>query len=168
MQENKDNLTIPPSQNITYKQENEELKKIIIKLQQNNSLLETKNNELEQKNTELKQKNTDLEEKINTLKSTDKNILYREKYYKLKNYINGLLGYKIEFSDNEIILLSSYAYDCDDIIKIKTIGDVIQLETTAFLQMYEHEVNEYLAKRCSWPALLAAITLDLESKKTFN
>jgi mitotic spindle assembly checkpoint protein MAD1 len=85
----------------------------------------------------------------------------------IRDYVTGLLGYKIDFTGNEIACRSLYAFNMEDVFVFRDQNGEMQLVMNDFARAYEREIQTYLTRGKSIPAFLAAVTLDLSSKNTF-
>jgi mitotic spindle assembly checkpoint protein MAD1 len=85
----------------------------------------------------------------------------------IRNYVTGLVGYRMDFNGDEIVCHSLYAFSKEDAFVFKDQDGEIQLMVNDFACAYEKEIQTYLTRGKSIPAFLAAVTLDLFSKSTF-
>lgn len=163
--------------------ENNELKRRITELESklNNRNLEVENMYLKSKiealenksiprtdeTDKLKLKIIELENKI--IEKEEYNTTFKSTLKNIRDYATGLLGYKIEFLDNQIILHSMYAFDRDDVFIFQKNSDQkMDLLNNDFANQWHKEVNLHLVKNGSIPAFLASVTLELYNKQTFN
>ncbi|KAG0419578.1 Mitotic spindle assembly checkpoint protein MAD1 [Dictyocoela roeselum] len=86
----------------------------------------------------------------------------------IRHHVLGLLGYKIEFIDNKVVLLSAYAFDRDDVFVFQRNGDQMELINNDFAAQWMKEIDTYMVKSGSIPAFLASVTMELYNQKTFN
>ncbi|KAG0441098.1 Mitotic spindle assembly checkpoint protein MAD1 [Dictyocoela muelleri] len=114
----------------------------------------------------LKQKISDLESELSDTKKV--NETFRSAIKEIRNHVLGLLGYKIEFIDNQVVLLSAYAFDRDDVFIFQKNGDQMELINNEFASQWMKEIDAYMVKNGSIPAFLASVTMELYNQKTFN
>ncbi|ELA46691.1 hypothetical protein VCUG_01841 [Vavraia culicis subsp. floridensis] len=82
--------------------------------------------------------------------------------------ITGLLGFKVDMIDDAVHLHSLYSFDRSDVFSFNVNGSCYEMVNNHFAEGYKREIETYVVKGRSVPALLAHVTLDLFSKRTFQ
>ncbi|ELQ73900.1 Mitotic checkpoint protein MAD1, partial [Trachipleistophora hominis] len=93
---------------------------------------------------------------------------YKEILKDIRKNVTGLLGYKLDVIDDQVHLHSLYSFDRDDVFTFNVKEDCYEMVNNHFAEGYRKEIDTYVVKGRSVPALLAHVTLDLVSKKTFQ
>lgn len=82
--------------------------------------------------------------------------------------ITGFLGYKIDKKDDQIHFSSLYSFDRNDKFIFQANGKSYEMVNNHFAEGYKKEIDTFVVKGKSVPALMAHVTLDLFSKRTFQ
>lgn len=94
---------------------------------------------------------------------------YRNRIKRILKILGDIFGYEISIQGNKLFLRSNYAFEEEDTIALQIKEtEEIALEETEFIRRMEKERRLYLEKGGSLAAFLAAVTLDLFEKKTFQ
>ncbi|KAL6121207.1 hypothetical protein NUSPORA_01917 [Nucleospora cyclopteri] len=87
----------------------------------------------------------------------------------MRLYLKSVLGYKIFMLDTNILCFKSiYAFAHDDVFCVEIKQDKLCLLKTPFLNQWNHLAEKYLKNGNSISAFLAAVTLELHNRNTFE
>ncbi|KAI5154341.1 hypothetical protein ENBRE01_3363 [Enteropsectra breve] len=83
-------------------------------------------------------------------------------------YLKTILGYKIIWKRNTVLLRSVYAFSEEDVFEMEIHENRIVIKNTDYLSEWTDFFNTYIVNGRSYSAFFAAVTLELFNRKTFG